>query len=86
MEINSEIKRLAKLYVKKGIVPQKKDNDAYHIAYSIFYEMDILLSWNYKHLANVFKKKKIMLVNLEEGYDKPMEFVTPMEVIADEDQ
>jgi len=85
LELNEEISRLKKLYVGRNIIPQKKDDDALHIAFSTFYEMDILLSWNYKHLANIFKKKKIQIVNLEEGYDKPLELITPMEVINEDD-
>jgi hypothetical protein len=60
--MTDEIKRLAKLYVNEGIIPAKKDDDALHIAYSTFYEMDILLSWNYKHLANIFKRRKGIFV------------------------
>ena len=62
----------------------KKEDDALHIAYTTFYELDILLSWNYKHLANIFKKKKIQILNLEEGYNKPLDLITPMEVINEE--
>jgi len=84
LEMDDEIERLAKQYIDKGIISTQNANDALHIACSTFYEMDILLSWNYKHLANVFKKKKIMIANLEEGYDKPLDLITPMEVIQDE--
>ncbi len=84
LEGNNEITRLANIYVEKGIIPVKKHSDAFHIAYSTYYELNILLSWNYKHLANVFKKRRIMAVNLEEGYDKPIEFITPLEVLNDD--
>jgi len=47
--------------------------------------MNLLISWNYKHLANVFRKKKVICLNLEEGYDKPLDIVTPMEVLQDDD-
>ncbi|MDD2716134.1 MAG: type II toxin-antitoxin system VapC family toxin [Candidatus Wallbacteria bacterium] len=84
LEINSEIRRLAKLYVAKGIIPAKSINDAIHIACSTYFGIDVLLSWNYKHLANIFKKRKVSISNLEEGYLKPLEITTPMEVITDE--
>jgi predicted nucleic acid-binding protein len=80
LEINPEIERLAARYVAEGIIPEKKYDDAEHIAVSTYYEMDILLSWNYKHLANVRKKQRIQIINLQEGYVKPLELVTPMEV------
>lgn len=47
--------------------------------------MDALLSWNYKHLANIYKKQKIFLINRDEGYLKELEMITPLEVIDDED-
>ncbi len=79
-----EIERLAGLYQSRGIIPLKETDDALHIGYSTFYELDILLSWNYKHLANLQKKQKIAIVNLEEGYHKPLEIITPYEVIGNE--
>lgn len=81
LDETEEVKRLANLYVKKGIIPTSKYDDALHIGYSTYYNMDVLLSWNYKHLANLFKKRKISIINLGEGYDKPLEMITPMEAI-----
>ncbi len=78
-----EIERLTVLYLGRGIVPVKKTEDARHIAYSTFYEMDVLLSWNYKHLANVFRKKQIQIVNLQEGYLRPLDLITPLEVLGE---
>jgi len=53
-------------------------------ACSVYYEIDVLLRWNYKHIANILKKNKITVVNLEEGYNKPIELITPMAVIEDD--
>ena len=47
--------------------------------------MDVLLSWNYKHLANINRELRILAANLEEGYTHPFRMVTPMEVM-DEDE
>ena len=79
-----EIIRLANRYIEKGILTSSHENDALHIAYSTFYEIDILLSWNYKHLANVFKKRRILGINFEEGYSKQIELTTPMEVLRND--
>lgn len=83
-ELTEEVNNLAETYIKKGAVPEKKKDDAYHIAYAVCNGMDILLSWNYHHLANIDKKHKVTSVNLEEGYFKEMEFITPYEVMSDE--
>lgn len=84
LEGNEEIIRLANRYIEKGVLTSSHENDALHIAYSTFYETDILLSWNYKHLANVFKKRRILGINFEEGYSKQIELITPMEVLRND--
>lgn len=83
LPFDSEVDRMARHYIEYDIIPESEINDAFHIGYSTYHEMNILLSWNYKHLANVFRKKKVVWLNLEEGYDKPLDIVTPMEVLQD---
>jgi len=78
-----EIKILAQKYIEKGAIPDSKFNDALHVAYATIHNMDILLSWNFKHLANVNKEIKIQLVNVEEGYRYPLRMVSPLEVLHD---
>jgi len=78
---NDEIFELAKIYIDNGIIPQNKLEDALHIAFSTYYEFDILLSWNFKHLANVKKQMLINSVNLSKGYNKPLFLINPLEVL-----
>lgn len=80
-----EIESLTNLYIVHKIIPEKKLEDALHLAISTIFDIDIFLSWNYKHLANVNKERKIMSVNLLEGYTKSFKMVTPMEVVYEED-
>ncbi len=42
--------------------------------------MDVLLSWNFRHLANIKREREVLLVNIENGYNYPIRIVTPMEV------
>jgi predicted nucleic acid-binding protein len=76
-----EIVDLANIYLKANIIPQKKEADAYHIAVSVINNIDILISWNYKHLANYNRKKKISNINLMNNYFYPLDILTPMEVM-----
>jgi len=78
-----EIAFLAKSYLDNGIIPHKKIADALHIAYSTVFEMDILLSWNFKHLANINKEQKILIVNKLNGYNYPFRMTNPLEVLYD---
>ena len=83
IDINSqreEIEKLAGLYINSKIIPVNKLEDALHVAIATVFEFEILLSWNYKHLANVNKERMILLINVSEGYSKPLRLITPMEV------
>ncbi|MDM8562809.1 hypothetical protein QUF54_05585, partial [Candidatus Marithioploca araucensis] len=82
---SSEIIKLADLYLNKGILPAKSNADAFHVAICVVNQIDILLTWNYKHLANINRKHKLKQVNLENNYLHPLEILTPFEVLDDED-
>jgi len=84
LEVNDEVDELADIYIAKGVVPEKKRDDALHIAIATVNEMDALVSWNYRHLANLNKKEKVHAVNIIHGFLKELEMITPMEVIGDE--
>ena len=76
-----EIQELAEKYIKKNIIPEKKLADAFHIAISVIKGIDYLVSWNYKHLANINKENRIKLVNLELGYRHDLRIITPFELV-----
>jgi hypothetical protein len=76
--------KLADLYVAAGIIPAKKLMDALHVACSVLHKMDYLVSWNYKHLANISREKKIISVNFANNYIHPIRIITPLELIDDE--
>jgi hypothetical protein len=80
----NDIHALAHMYLEQGIVPRSKLEDALHIAISTVYEMDVLLIWNYRHLANLTKERKVLSANIQEGYMKTLRITTPLEVMSDE--
>ena len=45
--------------------------------------MDTLLSWNFKHLANIHKEILINTINEREGYWKKLNLLSPLEAIYD---
>ena len=71
---------LASIYLYKKIVPPAKKDDALHVAIATAFEMDAVITWNYRHLANLRKAELFHSANLEAGYFKKIEIVTPMEV------
>lgn len=78
------IVHLARQYITAGVIPAKKLYDALHVAASVFHGIDYLVSWNYKHLANVSRESRINVVNLSEAYTKPLRIITPLELMSDE--
>ena len=81
---NSEIEKLVMEYLDKSVFPKQSRFDAFHVAYATFYQMDALVSWNFRHLSNVNRRKRVMALNIEKGYNFPMDLVTPLEVMGDE--
>jgi predicted nucleic acid-binding protein len=77
---SDEIARLADIYINSGIIPAKFPDDALHIATASVYEMDYIISLNFKHIV---KHKTIIeteLINAREGY-KRIFIHAPAEVI-----
>jgi hypothetical protein len=80
-----EIERLADIYLARGVIPARKREDALHVAHATVRGLDILLSWNFKHLANVRREGLIAAINREEGYGHTLRLLSPLEV-EDENQ
>ena len=71
-------------YIQSGIIPKNKTEDALHIAISTVYKMDVLLSWNFKHLANISKQIRINAIIEREGYLNKLNLLTPLGVDYEE--
>jgi len=84
LEIPVEAGDLAMLYLKQKALPPRSVADALHVALTTIHQMDALVSWNFKHLANLTRHSKLASVNLSQGYNHPLERVTPLEVLDDE--
>ena len=80
LETTEEADELTEFYMERGIIPKGKRDDAFHVAIAAVHEMDAIITWNYQHLANLRKSELFNGVNLERGYTKRLEIVTPMEV------
>jgi len=85
LTVGDEAARLADVYLQEGIVPAKKIEDAQHIAIATCHQLDVLLSWNFKHLANIQKQWAVRIVNEREGYFYPLLLTNPMEVLYEND-
>ena len=76
---------MADIYLARGVLPARKREDALHVAHATVRGLDILLSWNFKHLANVRREGLIAAIDQEEGYGRTLRLLSPLEV-EDENQ
>jgi predicted nucleic acid-binding protein len=80
IKVNEKVYILSREYISEGILTLNNVDDATHAALATVYEMAALISWNFKHLANLRKMEQINVVNKKMGYSKRLELITPMEV------
>jgi len=71
---------LAAAYLRRGILGPGSRADAYHIALATSGRVDVLVSWNFRHVVNLGRIRLYNAVNLEEGYGT-LEIRTPKEVL-----
>ena len=76
----AEVEALATTYIDNKVLPPSKKEDALHVAYATVFELDVLLSWNFKHLANIAREERILTVNRQLGYRYPLRVLSPLEV------
>jgi hypothetical protein len=81
--VNEEMTKLAEKYMEQKIVSENYYSDALHIAVATVIGVDVLVSWNFKHIVNLDKIKLFNSVNLREGYNA-LEIRTPGEVVENE--
>ncbi len=80
---DEESERLAEEYIKQGVVPRQMRADAQHIAVATIARVDVLVSWNFRHIVNLDRIRGFNAVNLREGYPL-LEIRSPLEVWKDE--
>jgi len=80
--ITPEVLALADAYQAHGILMAKFYADGLHIALATSAEVDLLVSWNFRHIVRYDKIRLFTAVNLELGY-KPLAIYSPREVASD---
>lgn len=71
LQLNEEALILADQYIKRQVFPAKASLDAQHIAIASVSRMDVLVSWNLKHIVNLHTKLKVKEINSQLGYIVP---------------
>jgi hypothetical protein len=79
MDLTPEAIELAEAYLNHNILPMNFRDDARHIALATVAGVDLIVSWNFKHIVHFERIQKFNAVNLEMGY-KPVSIHSPREV------
>ncbi len=78
--VTTEGRDLARALVTEDALPPKAAADALHIAVAAVHRMDLLLTWNCRHIDNPATKPMVRSVCLAAGYACP-EICTPIEIL-----
>lgn len=85
LQVTEEVKELARRVLGSGLLPVTADRDATHIALASAYEMDILLSWNCRHIANAAIQGRLRKLMESAGFTLPV-ICTPEELMESDDE
>jgi len=79
LAITDQATRLAGELVRRGAIPRKATVDAFHIGIAAAHQVEYLLTWNCKHIANATMRGTIEAICRSEGVTPPI-ICTPGEL------
>jgi predicted nucleic acid-binding protein len=79
--VNDEAVKLARRYIDENVVGKTSFDDCVHIALATIHKVDILVSWNFKHIVNIYRIRGYNSVNLRSGY-QTLEIRSPKDIIG----
>ena len=80
LEITQASINLTQIIIASPVFPEKADVDAAHIALCCVHEVDFLLTWNCRHIANAQILRSLSKVIEDNGYRLPT-ICTPIELM-----
>ena len=83
LQLDAEATDLAEAYISAGVLTPTMRTDAQHIAMATIARVDVLVSWNFKHIVNLERIHGYNSVNLRRGYPL-LEIRSPREVLRNE--
>ena len=83
VEVTEEAYELAQIYLDEKVVGHTSADDCRHIATTTINRVDYLVSWNFKHIVNVFRIRGYNSINLRCGYPQ-LDIRSPKEIVSNE--
>lgn len=78
-QIGDEVDNLARAYIAAGVLPERREADAAHVAVATVHGLDFVVSWNHRHLTRPLKKLQFEAVSRLNGYWKSPLICNPLE-------
>ena len=83
LQVADTVKEFARKVLSSGLLSVTADRDAVHIALASAYNMDILLSWNCRHIANAAIQARLRKLADAAGLTLPV-ICTPEELMEND--
>ena len=83
ISVTPEGLKLAQTYIDENVVGSTSLDDCIHIATATLSKVDVLVSWNFKHIVNVYRIRGYNSVNLRLGYST-IDIRSPKEIVGNE--
>jgi len=80
VELIEEAIKLADTYIEEKVVGKTSLEDCRHIALATIHKVDVLASWNFRHIVNLDRIKGYNSVNLRLGYSM-IEIRSPKDLV-----
>jgi len=85
VELDAEIEALRDAYMDAGIIGKSSLDDAEHIATASVADVELVVSWNFKHIVHFDKIRGYNAINMLKGYSG-IDIRSPTEVVSYEDE
>lgn len=85
IDLDEDAVQLADDYIADGVVGQGSLIDAQQVAVASLNKVDVIVSWNFKHIVNLNRIRLFAATNLRHGLLTP-EIRSPREVLADHEE
>ena len=80
IKLTDDVVSLALEYIKENVVGQTSYDDCLHIAIATVSRLDLLVSWNFKHIVNIKRIRGYNGINIKNGYPS-IEIRSPKDLI-----
>ena len=85
LDLTENARDLTKTIIGSRLLPAQANRDAAHIALATVHRMDMLLTWNCRHIANAAIRARLRKLAESAGFDLPV-ICTPEEMLENSNE